>query len=529
MSQKMVLKAVCLVLVILAISGLTMAAAPLSKEKLVLTAFAPFNPSKTGGAISNYGELPIYKILAEKTNITMKFIHPPVGQEKEQLNLMVAAGDFPDVIEWEWMNYMGGAEKAIRDGAATPLNKMLPKYAPNLSRLLKQNPQIRKEMLTDKGTIYCFPFLRKDPFLRSTWGFQLRKDWLDKLGLKVPTTVNEWYTVLKAFKERDPNGNGKADEIPLIATGLHGNPYGNNALRYWTFPWGIEYGFYHVKGVVKYGPAEPEFKDWLKTMNQWYREGLIDPDFISNDDKSFDAKVLNDIAGSWHGTSSGNFGRFTALAQKKNPDFHLVGAPYPLGAAGKPYNLYSSAAKQFPGSGAAITKSNKHVIETVKFLDYAFSPEGHMLFNFGVEGLTYKMVNGYPQLTDLIAKNPKLPIDQAIGAHFRGVDQPPCEMDRRIYEQRVFLPELRDSIKLWATADISRVMPSVSLLPEEVRKYSDIMNEVTTYTDEMTVKFIVGRVPLSKYDDYLQTINKMGIKEAVAMQQASYKRYLIRK
>ena len=72
--------------------------------------------------------------------------------------------------------------------------------------------------MTDSGGIYFVPMLRLDPDLRVFQGFQIRQDWLDKLRLKVPTNVDEWYTTLKAFKTRDPNGNGKADEIPFTAT-----------------------------------------------------------------------------------------------------------------------------------------------------------------------------------------------------------------------------------------------------------------------------------------------------------------------
>ena len=108
----------------------------------------------------------------------------------------------------------------------------------------------------------------------------VRKDFLDKVGLPVPVTIDDWYTTLKAFKEKDPNGNGKADDIPLTlflyTTGQFDIFKGASAF---IGAWNTTYNFYQENGTVKYGPLDSQFKDFLATMAKWYKEGLIDPDF----------------------------------------------------------------------------------------------------------------------------------------------------------------------------------------------------------------------------------------------------------
>src|SRR5690606_9647447 len=115
--------------------------------------------------------------------------------------LMIASGNLPDVIETNITTYPGGAEKAISDKVIIPLNDIIEKNAPNLKKYLDEHPEIRKEISTDSGTIYTFPAIGAGNSNVSS-GFVLRKDWLKELGLEAPETIEEWTTVLRAFKEK---------------------------------------------------------------------------------------------------------------------------------------------------------------------------------------------------------------------------------------------------------------------------------------------------------------------------------------
>ena len=98
--------------------------------------------------------------------------------------------------------YPGGAAKAIEDGVIIETTDYLDKYAPNLKSYLENHPNIDKIVKTDVGQYYSFPAIQGDDFLLTYTGLILRKDWLDELGLDVPETIDEWETVLTAFKEK---------------------------------------------------------------------------------------------------------------------------------------------------------------------------------------------------------------------------------------------------------------------------------------------------------------------------------------
>lgn len=497
-------------------------------EKLTYWVSLNANVSAT---MKNFNEMGVYKQLEKVTGTKVEFQHPPVGQEKEGFNLMIASGTLPDVIEYNWgTDVAKGPDNAIKEKTILRLNELIEQNAPNLSKFLKENPEVKKLITTDEGNIYVMPFVRGDAALLTFNGNVLRKDWLDKLGLPVPTTIDEWYTTLKAIKEKDPNGNGKADEIPFL---LYSNPKDRittmNALTAFGAAWGIASEFYQDGGKIKYGPMQPEFKDLISTLSKWYKEGLIDRDYAATDDKLRDAKVTGDTLGGLFTYLGSGIGRFMDLVQPTNPKFQLAGALSPVLKKGdKPILGQKDAA--FTGIGAAISGTAKNPAEIVKWLDYGYGPEGSMLFNFGVEGESYKMENGYPKYTDIVTKNPdKLPMAQTIAKFARSSFNGPFIQDKRYMEQFSAKPEQQDAVKNWMNAENKKQLPPLTPTSEESSKYATIMNDVNTYLDQMITKFIMGAEPMENYDKFTAKLKSMGIEDAVKLKQAQLDRFNARK
>ncbi|AEI42489.1 extracellular solute-binding protein [Paenibacillus mucilaginosus] len=482
--------------------------------------------TQVAATMKSYNEIAMYKELEKRTGVKVDFQHPPQGQEKDQFNLMITGGKLPDVIEHYFINdYPGGPEKAIKDGKIIKLNEYIDKYAPNLKKVLDANPEMKKQVTTDEGSIWGFPFLRGDKALQVYQGLAIRKDWLDKLGLQIPTTIDELYTVLKAFKEKDPNGNGKADEIPYLMRAFTPATGELNSSAAILGAYGISYGFYHENGQVKYGPVEPGYKEYLTLMNKWYKEGLLDKDFAATDNKLLDAKITGNQLGVTVMNTGGGIGKYMNLMKGKDPNFKLVAIPYPVLKKGDK-QLWGQIDFIFNGKAASISSSNKNIEETVKWLDYGYSEEGHMLMNFGIEGVSYKMENGYPKFTDLVMKNPNgLPVQQAMAQYARSSWDGMFVQDKRYLEQYAELPEQKESLKVWAEPTNERRMPLVTPNREESGKYASIMSDINTYRDEMYSKFIMGVEPLENFDKYVQTLKGMGLEEAVKIQQAALERY----
>lgn len=155
------------------------------------------------GVKASHDEIPFFQDWQKKTGVTLKFTAPPTGQVKEAMNVLLASGDLPDLLEYNFLgDFPGGPEKAISDGYIVRLNDLIDQYAPNLKKYLAENPDVDKMIKTDSGSYYAFPFVRGDEYLRVFQGPIIRKDWLDELGLPVPETIDEWTETLRAFKEK---------------------------------------------------------------------------------------------------------------------------------------------------------------------------------------------------------------------------------------------------------------------------------------------------------------------------------------
>ncbi|NLG85581.1 MAG: extracellular solute-binding protein, partial [Firmicutes bacterium] len=423
--------------------------------------------------------------------------------------------------EYTWLNYPGGPEKAIQDGVIADLTPIINKYAPNLRKIIRSNREVDKMVKTDTGKYYVFPFLRLDDSLVVYMGPMLRADWLKELGLEVPTTIDEWYTVLKAFKEK------KGADSPLVIPAIANVSL--NAIRLtgaFIGAFGIKYDFYVEKGKVKYGPAEPAFKDFLATMHKWYKEGLLDKDLGVTDRKGGDAKILAGRAGALVGYAGGDMGKYLDSMKDKDPKFDLVGAPYPTLKKGqKP--KFGHRTFPYPGNNSvAISAKCKYKELAARWLDYAYSPEGHMLFNFGIEGVSYKMVNGYPKYTDLIMKNPQLSVAEAMAGYMRASLSGPFVQDPRYFEQYQSKPQQIEAIKRWANTDEAKyALPPVTPTPEESTELANIMNQIDTYREEMVMRFILGIEPLDNFDKYLAQMKKLGIDRAIQIYQTALERY----
>lgn len=482
-----------------------------------LTYWVGMDP-EASATMKSYSEMGMYTQLEKITGTKAEFQHPPVGQEQDQFNLIMASGKLPDVIDAGW----GAAhpDKAIADGKILRLNELIENYAPNLSKIIKNSPAIRKMITTDEGNIYVFPTLANDPKLTIYNGLIIRKDWLDKLGLQPPTTIDEWEKMLIAFRDGDPNGNSKKDEIPFLFN--KDNIFFSHAF---AGAYGITTEFFNDGGTIKYGPYEPKFKEFLTLMNKWYKDGLIDKDYLTVDANLKDSKVTNNQLGSFDGWVGGDIGKYTDLMKTKDPNFKFMGVQFP--SLVKDGEVVATLQPGFGGYGAAISKSAKNPEQIAAWLDYGYSEKGNLLFNFGIEGESYTMVNGKPTFTDLIVKNPNsLPVSQALARYTRMGSNAPFEYSVDGYEQYNAMPEQREAKANWAKANHEKLMPQLSLTNDEQTKDASIMTDLITYRDEMINKFIMGAESLDKFDDYINTLKKLGIEDDIKIKQTAYDRYL---
>lgn len=164
----------------------------------------------------------------------------------------------------------------------------------------------------------------------------------------------------------------------------------------------------------------------------------------------------------------------------------------------------------------------------VQWMDFNYSPEGHDLFNFGIEGESYVKEGDTIKFTDTIMSNPKLTYDQALAAYAMSIMDGPMDQDSRYLDALMIFDGQNEANQVWMTADDSLLLPILRFTEDESRLNASVMNPITTYLNEMMTKFIMGQTPLSEYDKFLKTIESMGIDQIIKIHEDAYQRYQVR-
>lgn len=464
--------------------------------------------------VENFGKTPLAKEIDKQTGMKTTYEHPAQGQATEAFNLMIASGDLPDIIQANW--YEQGPEKMIDNGTILDLTPYIEGgKMPNLKKILDANPEWDRMIKTDDGRYYVAPFFRGDKSLLNYSGMIIRKDWLDDLGLDIPTTIADWEEMLVAFKEK------KGATVPLA---VMADTLSNGALSQAFGIYGLEY---MDNGEFKYAPMEKGYEDYLKLIKKWYDMGLIDANIASVDAKTTDAYIMNGESGATFGLVGGGIGKYMNAMKDKDPKFELVAAPYPVLKEGDVPQFSVTDLDHSPGSSCAISAKSKNIDAAVKFLDYAYGEKGNLLYNFGIEGVSYEMVDGQPKFTqhlqDIISgKN----TDESIHFYSMGVYSGPLVQMKTLVEQTLVLPQQVEAYKTWfvPTATEHRV-PYVQYTDAEKEKRVSIFRDISTLQGEKMISYVTGRESIDTLGEYRKQLESMGIKDAIKITNDAYKRY----
>lgn len=485
------------------------------KTDVTLNYWMPLS-ANVSASVPNFGETEYAKEIEKHTGVKVNYIHPAYGQDNEAFNLLAASGDLPDIVRHSWISQVaGGPQGALNNQLIIPLNDMMEEYAPNLSAFLAKNKNVDRDVKTDDGIYYAFPLVRNSAKLQASFGPVVRADWLSELGIKAPETFEEWEEMLIAFRDK------KGAKAPLSFVG-------NLAARRWLFKTaGATLDFFVEDDKVKFGVLEEDFKTAVARLNKWYKDGLLDPNYALVDTKILDANMLNGQSGATFASGGSGIGKW--LTAKAGEDFDLLALELPK-TDGKP-NKYQSFGSGYTGESSAAISSNCKTPElAAKYLDYFYGEEGHMLANFGVEGVTYEMVDGYPTYTDLIMKNPDgKSVSQAMAYYIGASASGAIIQDERYIEQFYELPQQKHASEVWSVESKEiKGLPPVTYSTAESSEYATIYNDIQKFCNENIAAFIAGTKSLDEYDSFIADIEKMGIKRVLEIQQAAYDRYLKR-
>ena len=489
---------------------------PLTTEKKTLSVYIRDNSS---GVIGDYGRVAAFQAAAERLGVELEFVHPTTGGEADQFNLMIGSGKYPDIIVWEFSTAAMGLSELIDSGILIDMDGLIRQYAPNYLKVLERDPSYPKEVRSDEGKYQAFYTFNVSIPLSS--GPVFREDLLAKYGLELPKTVDEWTNVMTTLKEKDPNVS-----YPLTASKSYvGEVWFRELLPAYNTRTEFCLG---DNGQVVYGPATENFKAYLAKLAEWYNAGLIDPEFMSNDNKALNAKIADGTSAVATMAIGSGIRSITENTRPNNPDFKLTGVAWPVLNAGDTSSYVLEGGVAHTSVQAAITSSCADPVLATQVLDYFYSEEGGNLISWGIEGESYTVENGKKTFTDKIMNSPDgRSASEAILDYALPVYGFVNAMDNDAYIQmNSTLPEQGEARTLWQSLDSGANLPKLVVAQEDADEYRMILNEVKTYVQEMYIKFITGQANLdSDWDTYMNTLNGMDLPYATECMQKAYNAY----
>jgi putative aldouronate transport system substrate-binding protein len=462
---------------------------------------------------------PVEQKAAELTNIHVRNVASlATTSSRDAFNLLIASGNLPDIVGGDATG--GLKDDFIRyglEGAFVPLNDLIEENAPNLKAFFDSHPAIKASISGPDGNIYYIPYVPDGKFSR---GWFIRQDWLDKLGLKQPETPEEVHAVLTAFRDQDPNGNGEKDEVPYFARDVV------DAIRLINL-WdarvsGSErYGdFATYDGKVRHPWAEENYKTGISNVAQWYKEGLIDKEIFTRGSRSREFLLGNNLGGMMHDWFASTATYNDAL-RPTIEGFNFVPMLPPKTVSGDRFE--DARRQQVQPAGWAISATNQHPVETIKYFDFWFSEQGRIMSNFGVEGLTYDMVDGKPQFKQELLTNGE-PVNAQLWAV--GAQVPRGYWMDYEYERQWTNQIALDGIAMYEQCNcLKDEFLGVALNAEEKAIYDRYWPSLLTYMTEMQQTWVLGAQDVNTgWDAYKQRLTDMGYDQVIEVMQAAYER-----
>ncbi|NOU75744.1 extracellular solute-binding protein [Paenibacillus sp. LMG 31458] len=471
----------------------------------------------------------VMQMVEEKTNIHVQWDQIPNTSYNDRVNLMFASNDLPEVF----MNASLGANLSLakEQGQIIDVKDLIDNYAPNIKKALDSNPDYKK-MATDlDGKIYSIPSFLSNGNLNYGDTLFLNKKWLEKLNLSVPTTTDEFYQVLKAFKEKDPNGNGQADEIPFTVIWGTGNTGSVNLFG----PWGTvsvagsatnssSGNIFIIKdNKVVAASMIPGYKDAVKYWSKLYQEGLLDKEAFTQDSKAFFAKTTKEpyYVGGW--TGYGGWNEAGSL-QKSKDNFASV---LPLKGPDGQQN-WLKVISGITLNQNFITKAAKDPKTIIRWMDAIAEPEISYQWSFGPMGSNVeKTADGKLKLAATPSGTPygQFRVTNTVPFGTLGIYKEWADKNMILDENTVYKSQIDDSYEPYGTISNLSNLKFTKEQNTQLATYATNLADIQNYTRSKEAEWIIKGTIDAEWDAYLKKLNDLKIGEIIKIYQQGLVNY----
>lgn len=505
---------------------------PIVDEKITLRVMTGAN-----SAVEDFDTNEFTKYFEDLTNIHVEWEIVPASSVTEKLNLALASGDLPDVIMT--MNVTPEQQALYGEqGVLLPLNDYIEKYGVNTKKMFEESPLVESTITSADGNIYALPAPNECYHCSMRQKLWIYEPWLEKLNLEMPTTTEEFYEVLKAFKTQDPNGNGIADEIPFSGapqvnqTSTLTTSVENFLMNSFTYaPYTRLYVNDQDKVDVPF--TKDGWKEGLIYLNRLYSEGLMDPQAVTRDAAQLvqlgenpDVPILGAASGPNQSAltqlngSSGRWLEYTAVAPLKGPE----------GVQVTQYDPYQVAPGQF-----VITNKATNPEAAFRFADALYDQEITLRSTIGEPDVDWRWAEegeiGLNGEQAVYMDMSKFGVTQnkhwsQTGIAYRPnslrlglVANPDNPLDSILYN------ETKEKYEPYRV-DVETVLPPINFTVDQSAEIADLSKTIYDYTNEMMARFIIGDADINtEWDQYLATLDSMNLSRYLEIYQDAYETY----
>lgn len=502
---------------------------PLTDEQVTLTMFCneptlgPLTFMGGDYGIHGYEDYSSMQKSFERTGVTVEFANVSTMESGTLFSLHIASGDLSDMISGVDLNYSGGVVNAFAEDVVIDLREYAEECCPQYLNLIEADENLYQSTITDNGEMLMLYYFH-DRFIQAE-GAVIRTDWLEQVDMEVPKTIDELHEVLLAFQSEIGCNN------PIYFNSACNQLLSSfNLYNYQNLSSG-ELAIYQENGTVYSSFTSDRYREWLRTMNVWYEEGLLDPDFVSvaatNMGGHDEELIAQDNLGVWFGNIN-SISNYYSMCPNEN--FEI--APVCFTHDGD-INHTLSTSRLFGmstgNSGIAISSSCKEVELALGWLDFWYSEEGYYLKNYGVEGESYNLVDGQVEYTDVIMNN-EYGLVPAVALLLYSTGNSDMGMGAQDRTAFFYNDAQKEAEKIWTeNCDGTRAYPSATLTTEESSIIGAKGGDACTFIAESVPRFIMGEMDVeADWEDYVETCNSLGLEECIDAYQSALDRYMNR-
>lgn len=513
---------------------------PIVKDKITITAYAEVDPTL------DMTQNEALKKIEEQTNIHLDIVAKP-GNSADvatQKNLLLASNDYPEIFitgDKAAFSQMEMIKYGVKDKIFIPLNDYIDKYSFELKKIFAQRPEYKKIMVAPDNNIYAISRISESYHSTANPKFWVNYDWMNKLGIKEPQNLDDLYNMLKAFKEKDPNGNGRTDEIPVTTASdeLFDSYIVNSFIPYNKYS---NYCFLDNNGKVVFAGNTPEFREAVRYMRKLYKDGLLDIAAFSQTRDQM-AQTIRKEPFTVGGYMASHMGiGIDNKNEKAMAAYHAL--PPVKGPQGVGYQARSLFVNFNIKGYFMITDKCKNPEAAFRLADYFLNVDVSNFRYFGKEGVDWKkpqagiknMAGGdykievIPAADDNAAKeaaNRKFSAGPYLGMkEVRDTWQPQVTGNdlnlAKNYESRLQM----ETDKLTKYFYPKELPTSIFMSQDETEQFNEMNTNITNHLLKSLAQFVVGDRNIdADWDAYVNEMKNFKVDSFVQLYQKAYDRY----